>query len=55
MLAFKEAHDYVGAISRADGAHANLKKSFPRKSRADHRRVDIEVLKGVAFVQDTTA
>jgi hypothetical protein len=48
--AFQEAHAFVDTAAAAGGAGANTKKSFPRLSRRDHRRVDIEVHKGLAFV-----
>ncbi|MCI0460549.1 MAG: hypothetical protein L0Z62_26645 [Gemmataceae bacterium] len=51
--AFREAHEFVDrAAATGVGACANTRKSFPRKPRRDHRRVDIEVHKGRAFVPD---
>jgi hypothetical protein len=51
--AFKEAGDYIQSVSRVGGMlHTHQKKSFPKKARRDHRRVDIEVNKGVAFVPE---
>ena len=54
-LAFREAHRYVDRAARAGGMPAGSKKSFPIRPRADHRRVDVEVSGGVAFVPDTAS
>jgi hypothetical protein len=52
--AFIEAHDYVDVAAAAGGV-GFIKKSFPRKPRRDHRRIDIEVQKGLAFVPDSAS
>jgi len=49
--AFDEAHRFVDRTAR-NGGTGPTKKSFPLKPRSDHRRVDIEVHKGLAFVPD---
>jgi hypothetical protein len=50
--AFEDAHGYVTGAATRGGADAPVKKSFPYPPRADHRRVDIEVRVGRAFVPD---
>ncbi len=53
--AFQEAHSYVEQAADAGGvwvSHRPLKKSFPVRPRRDRRRVDVEVLRGRAFVPD---
>jgi hypothetical protein len=49
--AFTEATQFIDHVATIGGAEAGTKKSFPQKARRDHRRVDIEVHKGKAFVQ----
>ena len=56
--AFGEAHEFVDRAAVAGGVCVTNKpvmKSFPRRSRRDHRRVDIEVRTGRAFVPDTNS
>lgn len=48
--AFEQADDFIGRASIAGGVMAPMKKSYPTPPRPDRRRVDIEVLKGLAFV-----
>jgi len=50
--ACEQAHAFVDKAAEAGGA-SSVKKSFPVPPRRDHRRIDIEVNKGVAFVPDT--
>jgi hypothetical protein len=55
--AFEEARQFMTTASLAvsGGVYAQprkVSKSFPRKPRRDHRRVDIVVEKGCAFVPD---
>jgi hypothetical protein len=49
--AFAEARAYVDRVAEAGGARPGTSKSFPLRPRRDHRRVDIEVHKGLAFVR----
>lgn len=48
-LAFCGAHRFVDRAASGGGAHSPLKKSFPAIPRRNRRRVDVEVLKGLAF------
>jgi len=50
--AFRQAHEYIDRAARVGGSHAPDRKSYPAPPRKDQRRVDIEVLKGIAFVPD---
>lgn len=51
--AFQQARDYINRAARAGGVDAQVSKTFPNvsKIRSDIR-VDIEVIKGKAFVPD---
>jgi hypothetical protein len=49
--AFEQARQFAD-ITAQSGGTGPTKKSFPLKPRPDHRRVDIEVHKGLAFVPD---
>ncbi len=51
LEAFAEARAYIERIADAGGARPGTKKSFPLRPRRDHRRVDVEVHKGLAFVR----
>lgn len=48
-VAFEQAHQFVDRVGRSGGT-GHTSKSFPQRSRPDHRRVDIEVHAGLAFV-----
>jgi hypothetical protein len=48
--AFAESHVFIDVAAAAGGAGAGTCKSFPRRPRKDQRRVDIVVIKGLAFV-----
>lgn len=50
QLAFYQAHFFITRAAQGGGVRGFLKKSYPAPARADGRRVDIEVLKGLAFV-----
>ena len=49
--AFRKAHDFVDRAAIVGGV-GYTKASYPQPPRRDHRRVDIEVQKGRAFVPD---
>lgn len=48
--AFAKAREFVDRAEANGGVDAPIRKSYPIPARADHRRVDIEVSKGKAFV-----
>lgn len=53
---FAQAHMFVTQAESQGGVDASMgmiSKTFPRKPRRDHRRVDIEVHTGKAFVPVT--
>jgi len=52
QTAFQLAERYIQRVAAAGGVQAPLAKSFPEPSRSDGSRVDIEVHKGTAFVND---
>ncbi len=51
-LAFTQAREFVDRAGHTRGVSAPVKKSFPYPPRRDRRRVDVEVIKGLAFVPD---
>lgn len=48
--AFKDAHKFINNAACCNGVRAQIRKSYPMPPRPDHRRVDIEVIAGEAFV-----
>lgn len=52
--AFVSAHEFIDRAARDGGATAGTSKSYPTRPRRDKRRVDVVVIKGVAFVLPST-
>ncbi len=48
--AFNKAHEFIDKCASAGGI-GPTKQSWPKPSRTDSRRVDIEVNNGIAFVR----
>jgi hypothetical protein len=51
LVAFAQARQFVDRAATAGGVRAIVRKSYPSPARRDGRRVDVEVLAGVAFVK----
>jgi len=49
MDGFHKAHRFIDGCAKNGGVGAT-KQSWPKPSRKDSRRVDIEVQKGIAFI-----
>jgi hypothetical protein len=47
--AFVKTHDLIDRIAKNQG-HGPYKWSWPKPSRKDQRRVDTEIIRGLAFV-----
>ena len=50
-LGFTQAHAFVERSADAGGVQAVVRKSYPTPVRKDGRRVDVEVLPGMAFTR----
>jgi hypothetical protein len=51
--AFAQAGEFMERAADAGGAGSGTRKSFPQRPRRDQRRIDIEVIKGLAFVRSS--
>lgn len=49
--AFEQAHRFIDNAARVGGVGPTT-RSYPQPPRKDQRRVDIEVIKGIAFTPD---
>jgi hypothetical protein len=48
--AFQQATDLIARAEAQGGLEAPVRKSYPTRARGDGRRVDIEILRGRAFL-----
>ena len=51
-VTFTKAHEFIDRVAKVGGAHHPVKKTFLVSPGRDNRRIDIEVIIGLAFVPD---